>query len=127
MADLQQQDFTGLFLPGQPAYRLLERLKDLQLQFDPKGVLAFDPTANTTDISMAMTLRDATMFVKLTPSGANVRLGDLDPKSGDSARKVEHWRGTEESLIKEGWYEGTESESLKKGWGTHTSCSLWRS
>jgi len=124
---MKNQDFTKLFLPEQPAFKLLQRLKELQLQYDPQGVLAMADGADTTDLSMAMTLRDATMFVKISPSGADVRLGDLDPKSGDSARKVQEWRNTEEKLINEGWYTGTEDELFRNGLVVHTSCLLWRS
>jgi hypothetical protein len=74
---------------------------------------------------MAMTLRDATMFVRITRDGADVRLGDLDPKSGDNADKIEQWRKTEQKLIDEGWYMGTESEILRNGHAVHTSCFLW--
>lgn len=115
-----------MFLPGQKCHKLLDRLKTLQLQYDPTGVLNLAPGVDTSDLAMAMTLRDATMFVKITPDGADVRLGDLDPKSGDSARKVQDWRDTEESLITEGWYTGTEDEASHKGLGAHTSCFLWK-
>ena len=74
---------------------------------------------------MAMTLRDATMFVKFTGDGADVRLGDLDPKSGDSDRKVQEWRSTEEKLINEGWYTGMEDQTSKHGLEQHTYCFLW--
>jgi hypothetical protein len=104
---------------------ILERLRTLQLKYDPGGALKLPSEADATDIAMAMTLRDATMFVKLSGGEADVRLGDLDPKSGDSEHKVQQWRGIEEDLIKQGWYTGDESGQLQRGREQHISCFLW--
>lgn len=104
---------------------LLERLRALQVEYDPKGVLDMAPETDTTALAMAMTLRDATMFVKLSEVGPDVRLGDLDPKSGDSEDKLQQWRAIEESLIGQGWYTGEEEEHLRKNREKHASCILW--
>jgi hypothetical protein len=114
-----------LFLSDGKAFHLLRRLRALQSKYDPKGILRMAPEADMADLAMAMTLRDTTMFVKLSGDGADVRLGDLDPKSGDSVHKVQQWRDIEADLITEGWYAGDEAEQLQKGEEKHTSCMLW--
>ncbi|KIW00553.1 uncharacterized protein PV09_07908 [Verruconis gallopava] len=116
---------TALFLPDGKAHKLLKRLCLLQQHYDPSGVLRLRPGADTSDLAMAMTLRDATMFVKLSADSADVRLGDLDPKSGENENKVQQWRETENGLINNGWYTGEEDEALRKGGKVHTTCFLW--
>lgn len=85
---------------------LLRRLKQLQMDKDPKGVLKANVTSQ--DILAAMTLRDCTLYLKIGQSSIDARLGDLDLKTGKG--KAEYWRGLERHLIDGGWYTATENE-----------------
>ena len=107
------------------SYELLHAVKELQLQYDAAGVLNLESGADTSNISMAMTLRDATMFMRLCEDGIDVRLGDLDPKSGDNKHKVKQWMRMERELIDEGWYAGQETCSESSNSIRHESCMLW--
>ena len=86
---------------------LLCRLRDVQLQLDQVGVLQGD--ASDENLRAAMTLRDCTVFVRFPDDGNDdkieARLGDLDVKS---PAKIDHWRDTEQRLIRGGWYTGKE-------------------
>lgn len=95
---------------------LLPKLKRLQAELDPKGVL-IEPHHD--DLKIAMTLRDCTVYLrfnqndgnrhdKLQQLEADARLGDLDLKS---SAKVTYWLTMERNLINEGWYTGNEKES----------------
>ncbi|KAI9762142.1 MAG: hypothetical protein M4579_000622 [Chaenotheca gracillima] len=89
---------------------VLPRLRELQTTLDPVGVFKAD--ISSPDFSRAMTLRDCTLFLKLSPregSEVEARLGDLDFKLPDEGKK-EYWRSLETSLIDEGWYQMTEHE-----------------
>ncbi|RFU31099.1 hypothetical protein B7463_g5262, partial [Scytalidium lignicola] len=107
---------------------LLPKLRDLQAELDPKGVLE-DPEDDK--LRIAMTLRDCTVYLRFPPkasscgkqssNGNNIekyenleveaRLGDLDLKS---SAKVSYWIFMERGLIDEGWYTGTEKEEDKQ-------------
>ena len=127
-------DFDRLFLGGQllkwfPQSPLLQRLKQLQRDLDPRGVLEAD--VRSQNFLTAMTIRDCTLFLKvgLLPSASlcanyvllqiprsgpiEARLGDLDLKSSTEA-KVEYWKGIERRLIDEGWYIGTERRRVNE-------------
>ncbi|MCJ1283378.1 Inositol-pentakisphosphate 2-kinase [Xylographa opegraphella] len=99
---------------------LLGRLRDLQLRFDPKGVMEGDVEGEA--FRMAMTLRDCTLFLRIPSSGAGAveaKLGDMDLKS---AAKADYWRRLEERLIKEDWYAVEEWD----GEAEETVCLLGR-
>lgn len=83
----------------------LSILKELQASLDPKGILAADHKSK--EFLTAMTLRDCTFYVKVSPTEVQARLGDFDVKSGE-AGKSEYWIRNEQELIDEGWYTGTE-------------------
>ncbi|TVY55479.1 Inositol-pentakisphosphate 2-kinase [Lachnellula cervina] len=85
---------------------LLKRLRQLQAELDPIGVLTHDPS--NLKSCVAMTLRDCTLFLRLPPNEAGdalieARLGDLDVKSPD---KAPYWKQTELELINDGFYHG---------------------
>jgi inositol-pentakisphosphate 2-kinase len=90
---------------------LLPRLRQLQMELDPVGVLENDK--NDEQFRAAMTLRDCTVFVRFPENaqddqyGIEARIGDLDLKSPD---KAQYWKDTENALIEEGWYTGTEKK-----------------
>ena len=111
---------------------LLRRIRQLQLEFDPKGILDPETDPSSTDYLKAMTLRDCTIFLKILISSdddddgggggggggdddenqksrVEVRIGDLDLKSPEGG-KVAYWKAIEEELISGGWYMGTEPE-----------------
>ncbi|MCJ1315230.1 Inositol-pentakisphosphate 2-kinase [Xylographa vitiligo] len=81
---------------------LLGRLRDLQLRFDPRGVVEGEVEGE--EFRMAMTLRDCTLYLRVPSSGGGrveAKLGDMDLKS---AAKAGYWRGLEERLVREDWY-----------------------
>ena len=86
---------------------LLRRLRQLQTNKDPNGILKAN--ANSPDFLAAMTLRDCTLYLKVCQTSIDARLGDLDLKTGKG--KVEYWRGLERQLIDGGWYTATEKEN----------------
>ncbi|KAF3917484.1 hypothetical protein ABW21_db0201463 [Orbilia brochopaga] len=81
-------------------------LKELQASLDPTGILEADHQSK--EFLTAMTLRDCTFFVKVTPSDIQARLGDFDVKSGEGGKSA-YWIETERALIDGGWYSGTEA------------------
>lgn len=71
------------------------------------------PLAQSRDKSLAMTLRDCTMFIKMPrdeTGTVEIRLGDLDLKTG-AGGKAQYWLDLEKQLISEGWYLGSKSSS----------------
>lgn len=88
--------------------QLLRRLRQLQMDKDPKGVLKANVISP--DLLAAMTLRDCTLYLKVGQSSINARLGDLDLKTGKG--KAEYWKGLERQLIEDGWYTATEREKI---------------
>ncbi|CAG8053812.1 unnamed protein product [Penicillium olsonii] len=86
----------------------LLRLQSLQKTEREVGLLG--PLAQSRDMSLAMTLRDCTMFVKIPHderSAVEIRLGDLDLKTG-AGGKAGYWRDLETRLIEQDWYRGSE-------------------
>ncbi|KAJ6257158.1 hypothetical protein Dda_8044 [Drechslerella dactyloides] len=83
----------------------LSILKQLQASLDPTGILEADHKSK--EFLTAMTLRDCTFFVKVSPTNIQARLGDFDVKSGESGKSA-YWIQLERGLIDGGWYSGTE-------------------
>ena len=88
---------------------LLPRLRQVQKELDPIGVLKNDK--NNDMFRAAMTLRDCSVFVRFPANAGDdhlieARIGDLDLKSPN---KAQYWKDTENALINEGWYTGTEN------------------
>ncbi|KAJ5353822.1 Inositol-pentakisphosphate 2-kinase [Penicillium brevicompactum] len=85
----------------------LLRLQSLQKTEREVGLLG--PLAQSREMSLAMTLRDCTMFVKIPHdegSPVEIRLGDLDLKTG-AGGKAGYWRDLEAQLIEQDWYRGS--------------------
>lgn len=87
---------------------LLRRLRELQMQFDRTGTLDLDPLDRK--FLIAMTIRDCTVFLRISKNGDKVeaRIGDLDLKS---TAKISYWKQIENELINGGWYEGAEEKA----------------
>jgi Inositol-pentakisphosphate 2-kinase len=91
---------------------LFDRLKTLQQKYDPKGPMHAMPYSE--DLSLAMTLRDCTIFLRATPPSqpaetdripdaewkVTTKLADFDRKQ--VATKWKYWKDTEASLQE--WY-----------------------
>lgn len=94
--------------------RILHRLRTLQEEKDPYGVLELPDGPVPDDFLVATTLRDCTLFLKIRKSEGvpiiDARFGDLDTKA-PHPEKVEYWRKTEEELIQGGWYTRSHEES----------------
>ncbi|KAF4555907.1 Inositol-pentakisphosphate 2-kinase-like protein [Elsinoe fawcettii] len=95
---------------------VLEKIRDYQAQFDPKGILALNEDEQPSpDYLLAMTLRDCAMFLRtpksLRQGPVEVRLADLDAKM-PHPEKIKRWRETEQTLVKDGWYECKEPDSV---------------
>ncbi|KAI9891735.1 MAG: Inositol-pentakisphosphate 2-kinase [Vezdaea aestivalis] len=87
---------------------VLERVRDLQVRMDGKGVLEADVWGQ--DFRVAMTVRDCSVFLKVPVEGEmQLRLADLDLKSAGEG-KAERWKALERELIDDGWYMGTEKD-----------------
>ncbi|KAK4231513.1 inositol-pentakisphosphate 2-kinase [Podospora fimiseda] len=86
---------------------LLPSLLQAQLSNDKSGVL--DPLLNNPNkLSLAMTLRDCSVFLRIKKDGSvEAKLADLDRK--DWERKLEYWKGMERDLIEGGYYKGKEN------------------
>lgn len=85
----------------------LEDLCAQQEGLDVTGPLGASP--NDEKFGIAMTIRDCTCFALIPkddaahgPGDLKIRLGDLDWK--DPQTKIQHWQGTEQSLIDGGFY-----------------------
>jgi len=146
-----REHFAQYFCDG-TGHAMIRRLKSLQEQLDPFGILKCveQSTMNShsfrqADISAlakAMTFRDCSIYVRITPlkslhelTGTNdvryeVRLGDLDeklPENIDDVKavhsKLNKWATAERKLIEEGYYFGT--EKLESGQERHKNCFLW--
>ncbi|KAK2755007.1 Inositol-pentakisphosphate 2-kinase [Arachnomyces sp. PD_36] len=97
---------------------LLQKLQGYQRQMNSVGLRGIP--ARSGDISVPMTLRDCTVYVKVSHDESQpieTRLGDLDVKTGGGG-KSQYWRDIETRLISEGWYSGT-----RKG-QENSECSL---
>lgn len=111
---------------------LLSKLQRLEKELDVHGCLAFtesqvswDPRV-LEDLALAMTLRDCTIFARLTwdQSGPlEVKVADLDRK--DVETRLERWCSTERDLLDGGWYTGTEDVQGTKR--QENVCQLWNS
>ncbi|EWC45836.1 hypothetical protein DRE_04843 [Drechslerella stenobrocha 248] len=86
-------------------YPQLSILKELQASLDQNGILKAD--LQSEEFLTAMTLRDCTFYMKVSPLNIQARLGDFDVKSGEGG-KSDYWIATERMLLDEGWYSGTE-------------------
>ncbi|KAJ6069610.1 hypothetical protein N7499_011497 [Penicillium canescens] len=87
----------------------LRRLQSLQKIEGDVGLQG--PVAKSREMSLAMTLRDCTMFIKIPHDEkrpVEIRLGDLDLKTG-AGGKAGYWRSLETQLIDQGWYHGCNS------------------
>lgn len=126
----------------------MKTLKEQQILLDLKGVSklceptptqkgghgAAQPRPKTTEeeianLSMAMTLRDCTFFVNVSHNEKGQviidgRLADLDPKSGDDAKRLGKWYWDETELVEQGWYSGTGNGAEKHG--REEECWLWK-
>ena len=131
---------------------MIQRLKSLQEQLDLVGVLRTMERGKMSSqafgqeeingLAKAMTLRDCSLYVRITPlkntrklNGVDdvrfeVRLGDLDEKLPENIddteaiqRKLDKWATAERKLIESGYYLGT--EELELGQERHKSCFLW--
>jgi len=99
---------------------VLVRLRELQKQLDPYGVLSLGHNNDNQNVFKAMSLRDCTLYIRI-PTNVNApiegRLGDLDLKVGKE--KTAYWRSLEQSLEEGGWYQGHGPGAL-----TYTGCRL---
>lgn len=84
---------------------LLQTLKAEQQRLDPYGVLRSVAAGQP----IAMTLRDCTLFMRLSAGRVEARLGDLDLKSASNMGK---WRDVEGNLIGGGWYHNAGEEEV---------------
>ncbi|KAI9931241.1 hypothetical protein ASPWEDRAFT_166812 [Aspergillus wentii DTO 134E9] len=112
--------------------RVLYRNRTLQkLHFHQKtmrDVGLHGPSAQSREKSLAMTLRDCTMFIKMPcddKGPVEVRLGDLDLKTG-AGGKAQYWLNLEKRMVDEGWYMGTPhpSECALQGTRCNTQSSI---
>jgi len=102
-------DRITTYLTTGKGHKLLQCLKRIQMQLDPKGILERDSSNpdSEANLALAMTLRDCSMFIKVNYSydqntdGIECKLGDLDAKA---AAKLDDWGGKEKLLVNEGWY-----------------------
>ncbi|TID13116.1 hypothetical protein E2P81_ATG09845 [Venturia nashicola] len=143
------QALSQFFSKGK-GHNVLSRLREDQLSLDPKGVSKLcepspvpnkghghgpaRPKASTTSdqiakLSMAMTLRDCTFFVNVSHDAKGQividgRLADIDPKSGDDAKRLGKWYWDEMDLVEQGWYTGTGLGAEKEG--RAEECWLWK-
>jgi inositol-pentakisphosphate 2-kinase len=114
-------------------YRNPTLLKLLAHQKNMKDVGNYGPSPSSRDKSLAMTIRDCTMFIKVAithrASGiargrtnwlqmprnekgrVEIRLGDLDLKTA-SGGKAQYWLDLEHRLINDGWYMGAKGNTL---------------
>ncbi|OJI98353.1 hypothetical protein ASPVEDRAFT_123172 [Aspergillus versicolor CBS 583.65] len=94
-------------------YRNPTLLKLLAHQRSLKDVGLYGPSPHSRDKSLAMTIRDCTMYIKMPRNEkgrVEIRLGDLDLKTA-SGGKAQYWLDLEHRLINEGWYMGTKSNA----------------
>lgn len=85
-----------------------------------KDVGLYGQPAQSREMSISMTLRDCTMYIKMPRNESQpveIRLGDLDLKTG-AGGKAQYWLDIEKRLINEGWYSGE-----RRG-QEHSECAL---
>ncbi|OQO02172.1 hypothetical protein B0A48_11724 [Cryoendolithus antarcticus] len=114
----KDQDVIG-FLTGN-GKEMLTALRGHQQILDPHGVLEVEGEKAIWNVCRAMTLRDCTLFVKLSRGNVEARLGDLDLKLPE---KMAYWKEVESRLRNEGWYGNAEAEDV---WAKETVCALSR-
>ncbi|KAJ5477295.1 hypothetical protein N7539_007439 [Penicillium diatomitis] len=88
-------------------------LRLLSLQKVHQRVGLEGPPPKTQVMSLDMTLRDCTVYIKIPQdegSQVEVRLGDLDLKSS-AGGKAQYWRDLETDLIEGGWYHGRDEDA----------------
>ncbi|KAF9890887.1 Inositol-pentakisphosphate 2-kinase [Aspergillus nanangensis] len=71
------------------------------------------PAAQSREKSLAMTIRDCTMYIKMPRDESlpvEVRFGDLDLKTGVGG-KAQYWLDLEKHLTSEGWYMGIKNNA----------------
>ncbi|KAI9375209.1 inositol-pentakisphosphate 2-kinase [Aspergillus egyptiacus] len=94
-------------------YRNSTLLKLLAHQKSMNDVGLYGPSPHSRDKSLAMTLRDCTMYIKMPRNETGrveIRLGDLDLKTACGG-KAQYWLDIEHRLLNEGWYMGAKSTS----------------
>ncbi|KAL2818495.1 inositol-pentakisphosphate 2-kinase [Aspergillus cavernicola] len=94
-------------------YRNSTLLKVQTHQKIMKEVGFYGPSPHSRDKSLAMTLRDCTMYIKMPRNErgrVEIRLGDLDLKTAYGG-KAQYWQDIEHRLINEGWYMGAKSNT----------------
>ncbi|RAL04077.1 inositol-pentakisphosphate 2-kinase [Aspergillus ibericus CBS 121593] len=107
----------------------LQRLLTHQKTFQDVGLHGPPPTSR--EKSLAMTLRDCTMFIRMPRDDSGrveIRLGDLDLKTG-AGGKAQYWLDLEQQLIMEDWYAGakrnvSESECAQQSPRAHSQSSI---
>ncbi|CZT49449.1 uncharacterized protein RSE6_10300 [Rhynchosporium secalis] len=103
---------------------MMKGLKDAQVRMGGRGVLAATPDDEFENLNLriAMTLRDCSVFVRLTDDKGK-EAGEIEAKMGDldvkSPGKLSYWQETERSLIDGGWYTNKEA-----GRNWMNACSL---
>ncbi|KAK5170279.1 Inositol-pentakisphosphate 2-kinase [Saxophila tyrrhenica] len=102
------------------AQPLLQKLRDNQQKLDFQGVLVISSDTGALDLCKAMTLRDCTLFLKLSGEAIDARLADLDLKLPE---KLGRWKKVEQELIDHGWYKNTEDS---EHWAKEEICLLSR-
>lgn len=110
------------YLTTGPGHKILQHIRYLQGQLDPRGVLSC-PSGSTEEdrLRLAMTLRDCSLFIRVPWADTNApieaKLGDLDFKSRG---KTHDWLMKEEGLIHGGWYVSLDSGMdecwIARGW-----------
>lgn len=146
VADDIEGAVTRFFYRDGKGFEILQKLRNLQEKNDPDGITKFIEQYYISDkssyaeleaIAKAMTLRDCSMYIRLSPREGDeydieARLGDVDaklPEPGShlaeekTEKKLRKWAAAEQRLISGGWYMGT--EELKPGEQRHNSCILW--
>lgn len=109
-------------------HETLQKLRELQERNDSVGPLR--ATETNLDLSLAMTLRDCTMFVHVDRRRTSeastrprlIRFGDWDMK--DPTYKLQHWRDVEEDLIRGGYYTAEWVRWGSKYYHSPTKCHL---
>ncbi|KAL3464993.1 inositol-pentakisphosphate 2-kinase [Aspergillus heterothallicus] len=105
-----QKDHTRL---ARVLYRNSTLLKLLAHQRNMKDVGDYGPSPSSRDKSLAMTIRDCTMYIKMPRNEkgrVEIRLGDLDLKTACGG-KAQYWLDLEHRLINDGWYMGAKGNT----------------
>ncbi|KAL4873089.1 hypothetical protein BDV12DRAFT_193020 [Aspergillus spectabilis] len=87
-------------------YRNSTLLKLQAHQRTMRDVGLYGPSPQSRDQSLAMTIRDCTMYIKIPRNEKGrieIRLGDLDLKTAGGG-KAQYWLDLEHRMVSEGWY-----------------------